>query len=192
MSSHQTRLSLSVKGLQRLEGGHIEKEFAFVIDGNRYCCPCLLAEFLSPRVAALRSQDVTVREFSLETKDPNGYFGTVLSLAYGREVSVNDEEKRFVRSVRAELKASELFEATLDGGEIKGDEMKARVEFLSRTDGDCEFDVSVVASHFYEFSVSDFHSLSVSAAVYNLACPNPARLAMLPGAITRTLLLFRH
>jgi hypothetical protein len=40
--------------------------------------------------------------------------------------------------------------------------MKARLEFMLRIEGDCEFDVSVVASHFYEFSVSDFDSLSVS------------------------------
>jgi hypothetical protein len=165
MSQSETELSLSAKGLQRLEDGHIKKDFAFIVGGERYCCPCLIAEFLSPRVASERSQDITIQEFSLETEDPDHYFPILLSLAYGRKVSVNSEAKTFIRSVSAELLNGELFESTFErAGKIEGAELKARLEFWSRTNGNCncESEVPVVASHFYEFSVSDFDDLSPS------------------------------
>jgi hypothetical protein len=118
-------------------------------------------------VASQRSQDITIQEFSLETEDPNHYFPTLLSLAYGRKVSVSSEGKTFIRSVCAELHNCELFELTFEpsdelGGEIEGAELRARLEFLSRIDGNCQSEVQVVASHFYAFSVSDFDDLSAS------------------------------
>jgi hypothetical protein len=57
---------------------------------------------------------------------------------------------------------SELFEATLKHkeGQISENELRARLDFLSGVDGSCGGDISVVASHFYQFSVSDFDQLN--------------------------------
>jgi hypothetical protein len=48
MSESQMHLSLSVKGLQRLESVSHEKDFAFIVGNERYCRPSFVAEFLSP------------------------------------------------------------------------------------------------------------------------------------------------
>jgi hypothetical protein len=58
----------------------------------------------------------------------------------------------------------ELFEQTLkqNEGNISQDELKARIHFLSLFDGRCDCNVSVVASHFCAFSVSDFDGLNPS------------------------------
>jgi hypothetical protein len=160
MSDSLIRLSLSVKGLQGLEGVHHERDFAFIVGDERYSCPSFVAEFLSPRVNSLRSQDITVDEFSIETSDENHYFGILLSIGFGHDVSLsrNEPELSFVRSVCGELWNAELFEQTLrDGeGEIEKSELKARLEFLSGVDGRYDSDFSILASHFYEFSASDF------------------------------------
>jgi hypothetical protein len=68
----------------------------------------------------------------------------------------------FVRSVCGNLKNSELFEKTLKhhDGQISEDELRARLTFLSGIDGSCDCDISIVASNFYQFSVSDFDQLS--------------------------------
>jgi hypothetical protein len=57
---------------------------------------------------------------------------------------------------------SELFEQTLEhkDGEVSESELKARLAFLSRVDGNCDCDVSIPASHFCDFSVSDCDGLS--------------------------------
>jgi hypothetical protein len=163
MSGSTIRLSLSAKGLQRLEGLNHERDFAFIVGDGRYSCPSFVAEFLSPRITSLRSQDITINEFSIETEDPHHYFGIILSLAFGREVSLSGSEMKFIRSVCEELWNSELFAATLKEGEgeISEDELRARIASLSGADGRCDWNIAVVASHFYRSSVSDFDRVSV-------------------------------
>jgi hypothetical protein len=155
-------LSISAKGLQRFEGVNHEMDFAFIVGDERYSCPSFIAEFLSPRVSWLRSQDITINEFRIETADPSHQFGTFLSIGFGREVSFSESELYFVRSVCSNLGNSELFEATLKHaeGQIPKDELMARLDLISGVNGSCDCDISVVASHFYQFSVSDFDRLS--------------------------------
>jgi hypothetical protein len=169
MSDSPVPLALSVKGLQRLEQLNHHQDFAFVVGAERYLCPSFVAEFLSPRVSSLRSQDITVDEFSIETEDPAHQFGTLLSIGFGREVSLSQRELTFVRSVFGELGNRELFELTLNHQESRiEEELKARLNFLSKFEFaaicDCESqsDVGLVASHFYDLSVSDFDHVSPS------------------------------
>jgi hypothetical protein len=164
MSDSLIRLSLSAKGLQRVETVDHAQDFAFIVGNERYPCPSFLAEFLSPRISSLRSQDITIDEFSIKTEDPGHHFGTFLSIGFGREVLPSRVELSFLRSVCGELGNSELFEKTFTrkDGEITDDELKARIEFLSGVNDRCERDSAVVASHFRRFSVSAFDGLSYS------------------------------
>jgi hypothetical protein len=164
MSHFPTRLSLSAKGLQRLESVNHERDFTFIVGNERYFCPSFVAEFLSPRISSLRSQDITIDEFFIQTEDSNHQFESLLSLGLGCELSHSGKGLAFVRSVCGELWNHELFEQTFthNKGEITEEELKARVEFLSGLDGTCGFDIPAVASHFHRFSVSDFDHLSRS------------------------------
>jgi hypothetical protein len=165
MSDKPRRLSLSVKGLQRLEGGNYPSDFAFIVGDKRYPCPSFVAEFLSPRLTSIRSQDTTIDEFTIETHDPEHRFGLFLSIGFGRGVSLSRNDLSLVRSICGELSNYELFERTFehqDGG-ITEEELKARLELLSGMGENCEREVPVVASHFHVFSVSDFDHLSSSA-----------------------------
>jgi hypothetical protein len=76
------RLSLpvSTKALERVAGVNHEHDFEFIVGDERYGCPSFVAEFLSPRVSLLRSQDITIQEFSVNTEDPNHYFEHLISL----------------------------------------------------------------------------------------------------------------
>jgi hypothetical protein len=157
-------LSLSAKGLERLQNVSDQSDFAFIVGLERYSCPSFVAEFLSPRVSSLRSQDITIDELPIDTADPTHQFGTFLSIGFGHAISFTRADLGFVRSVCDELWNSELFETILTGGEgpIQEDELKARLAFFSGAEGRFDWDVSVLASHFYEFAVSDFDQLSPS------------------------------
>jgi hypothetical protein len=113
-------------------------------------------------------------DFSIATADPGHFFGTLLSIGFGREVSLSQAAVSFVRSVCGELWNMEVFEKTLkhEEGEITGAELRARLEFLSRADGSWDSEIGIIASHFYELSVSDFEK--VSPAVVELILTNPA------------------
>jgi hypothetical protein len=164
MSDSPVHLSLSAKGLQRLERVNHESNFAFVVGDERYSCPSFVAEFLSPRMLSLRSQDITINEFSIETADPQHYFGHLLSIAFGHHLSLNQDKQTFVRSVCGELGNWELFGQTLtqDERKIAESDLKSGWQLLWATPGNCDFDVSVIASNFHAVTVSDFDHCSVS------------------------------
>jgi hypothetical protein len=77
----------------------------------------------------------------------------------------------FVRTVCGELWNCELFEKTLkqEEGAITKEDVKARLDFMSGAGGGCECGIGVIASHFYELSVSDFDQInpSVLEAILN-------------------------
>jgi hypothetical protein len=165
-------LSLSVKGLQRIENLHRERDFAFVIGDERYFCPSLIAEFLSPRVSSLRSQDITIQELYLETDDPNHLFSSLLSIGFGGEFSLKEDDVPFVRSLCRELWNCELFENTFDDREdqIEETELTARLKFISGIENG--LDVGIIASHFHELSVSALDDLTPSTIATILSAPN--------------------
>jgi hypothetical protein len=80
MSNAPIRLSLAVKSLQRLESGNYSKDYAVVVGDERYPCPSFLAEALSPRVASLPSQDITINEISIETDDLGHHIERLVSI----------------------------------------------------------------------------------------------------------------
>jgi hypothetical protein len=169
--------SLSNKGLQRLERVNHANDFTFIVGNEHYPCPSFVAEFLAPRVCSLRSQDTTIDELYLETADPNHYFSTLLKVGFRHDISVDEAELGFVRSVCREMQNCELFEKTLFdrqriGGEGGSDlnELKTRLAFCSGIE--VEPIAMAIASHFHELSFSDFDELSPSALESIVSNPN--------------------
>jgi hypothetical protein len=165
-AARRPRLSLSSKGMERFTGTSLnyDNNFTFILGADRYSCPSFVAEFLSPRVSFLRSEDSTVDEFVVKTLDPDHLFTAVLSLGFGGALDMDRGRVRFLRSIFSELGNSELFELTFDASEepvqIAREDLLSRLFFFSESGGDCERDLHFVASHFYEFSLSDFDNFS--------------------------------
>jgi hypothetical protein len=164
MSDSPIRLSLSLESLGLLHSPTHEKDFTFIVGDECYSCPSVVAEFLSPRVQLLRSQDVTIQELSLETEDPNHSFENLLSIGFGHEPSFPQTEVEFVRAVCVELWNSDLFNRTLKPEEwtMTDDALRARFDVQShkRHDEFCATEFPIIARHFYLLSVSDFDRLS--------------------------------
>jgi hypothetical protein len=76
------KVVLSTKGLKRVNQGLYENDFTFVLGDEKYRCPGLIAEFLSPRISSLRQEDATVAEFHLETPDPDRLFPNILAMGF--------------------------------------------------------------------------------------------------------------
>jgi hypothetical protein len=127
------RLSLSAKGLERIESSDHEKDFTFVVGDDEYGCPSLIAEFLSPRVHFLRSQDITIHELRIETDDPKHLFECFLVAGFGHEIEVKAEDVGFFRSVCRELCNFEFFGNVVEGCEedLGKAELLSRLEFMS-------------------------------------------------------------
>jgi hypothetical protein len=172
-TSTSRKYSLSAIGLQRIEKNNYEKDFVFLVGDKEYRCPTIIADYLSPRVSSLRSQDETLSEFRLQTEDPEGCFERVLSIGYGHEVEFRAEETTFVRAIFQELLNYDLFQLTDERveGEFEKEELVPRLEFLSEVQETSGENIHVLASHFHQFSGTDLEQLSVSVLEAILSDP---------------------
>jgi hypothetical protein len=107
---------------------------------------------------------MTIEEFVIGTADPNHYFGHFLAfgLSFGGDLVLERDEVSFFQSICRELGNYELFALLFDniGANPGGRPWVTSLHFLSGVESIHEFDVSVISSHFYEFSDSSFDNLS--------------------------------
>jgi hypothetical protein len=103
-------LFLSAAGLSRLPRGGYADDFTFDIGSAEYSCPCFIADFLSPRICALRCADPTVQSFWVRAGDPGSHFPAFLALARGSRLPVTPSSREFLSSVCCELRNLELYE----------------------------------------------------------------------------------
>jgi hypothetical protein len=99
----EKEMNISARGLRNISKSRIEKDFTFIVGEHHYNCPWFIAEFLSPRVSDLRSKDVTMNEFIIETKDPERLFEDILSIGFGSRICVSEETFSFFVSIAREL-----------------------------------------------------------------------------------------
>jgi hypothetical protein len=133
-------------------------DFVFIVGEFHYRCNSLLADFLSPRIADLHTLDAAISEFVIETKDPDADFEVFLSLADGKEVTVELSNFSFFVALSEELLNDEL---RLQLFEESAEEGSVRQRFLRLTSIACpspkEFDF--VASRMYKLLWPDVQKL---------------------------------
>jgi hypothetical protein len=156
MSKPNRRLSLSTRGLQQVNMKLHEQDFKFIAGGVSYRCPALIAEFLSPRVSRLRAMDPTILTFDLQTADPNHYFADLLSGAYGGHLDPKSEKAALLRSFCGELWNFEFVDLLTDSKDrMTRESLLPRLQFLSETGPESNYDVGVLAANFHLLQVSD-------------------------------------
>jgi hypothetical protein len=157
-------LSLTAKGLIKVPMNQYEYDFTFFIDGHEHHCPSFVAAFLSPRVCDLQRNDSTIRSLHLETKDPENYFKSFLSLGFGFGFEVPSQTRNFVFDLCRELRNAELYESLFNAAENKITKSNVidRILTLSEMKSSYESEIAFVASHFFEFSRSDFSELNLN------------------------------
>jgi small GTP-binding protein len=154
-----------------------EARFTFCLDGSAYCCPSVIAEFLSPRVSSLRLTDSTISEFFIGTPHAGDHFARVLALGFGgclelsSDLKAKREELLSIRSISKDLANSELlemcdsalFQLAFDARESM-DPLKflSALGFCSEIDAAAESAVRILASGFCELSEAELDSLSLS------------------------------
>jgi hypothetical protein len=146
--------ALSGRGLGNIWMKDSYEEFTFFIDGRRYRCPSLVAEFLSPRVCHLHCSDPTIDEIMLEVEDRGELFGLVLEAARGGGITINSGNRLMCGMICAALWNSELCASVLreNGEAITMVNVLDRLEFLSASRCDISAELEFISSHFSDFS----------------------------------------
>jgi hypothetical protein len=161
MSWTSTSLTLSTNGLSHVPIKESRNDFEFIVGDATYRCPSLIADFISPKIAALHSIDDTIMSFLIETNDSGGYFGSIVELGRGKSIVLTESNWKIVGSISKELGNMEIYEQILRviEGELSIDNVVKRMNSLSDICANYENEVRFVSSHLYEISSSDVDKL---------------------------------
>ncbi|EAX90171.1 hypothetical protein TVAG_375620 [Trichomonas vaginalis G3] len=101
-------ITLSTQGLNVNRSVKPYDKFTFIVDGEYYTCEHALANFISPKVAAMTILDTTVSSLQLNIQDPDKQFMQIMDLMYGQQIQVDDSNYLFLLSAAMELQNKEL------------------------------------------------------------------------------------
>jgi hypothetical protein len=108
-SKARVSVSLSSRGLKNIVVYESDNDFLFVLGDAEYQCPSFVADFLSPRVETLHSDDRTLNCFRVSVSDPDRDFESFVPLGRGEEHQVERSKLNFFRSVYIEMGNHESF-----------------------------------------------------------------------------------
>lgn len=103
------RISLTTNGLKNINFSDYQNQFTFIVNGKSFTCSRIIADFISPRVAAMHFSDVAASEIVINTKSKIGNFDQVLNLAFGGEIQVNEINRDFLEEISTQLENEEIF-----------------------------------------------------------------------------------
>jgi len=178
------KVCLSARGLGRLSNTH-QNDFTFIVDGREFSCPSFIAEFLSPKIAKLRSVDSTFCCYSVNVKDQSSDFGfrRILELCGGSELNVEAQEdqancvREYFLNIACELENDELYDAICDQVELSAENVISRAERRRERADDVDRELGFIFEHFEEmsneiFSRFDFSTLSMILQDERLKIPD--------------------
>jgi hypothetical protein len=145
MTSIAASLTLSTNGLSHVPLKESGNDFKFIAGDATYCCPSLIADFLSPKIAQIHSIDDTIVSFAISAKDVKGDFSSIMGLGRGQPVVLTESNRTLLESVCKDLLSVELYEKILQAteGTISVDNvasrMKSVAEMRDRYEGEAEF-----------------------------------------------------
>jgi hypothetical protein len=157
-------VALSARGLTNLALNNYKNDFTFYAGGSEYACPSFVAEFLSPRICALRRSDSTIDVFHIQTSDTDHYFGIVLPLGFGSSVTFRSEHQTFLKRLCRELENGELYgliSCSADG-DLTETNVVDRLITIESMGFPSDREIAFAASHFYNLDVQSVAGLSVS------------------------------
>jgi hypothetical protein len=153
---------LSINGLSHVPFKESRNDFEFIVGDTTYRCPSLIADFISPKIAALHSIDDTMKSFSIETADKNGYFESIVGLGRGQAVVVTERNCKIIVSISKELGNMEIYKQILKviEGDISIENVVERMNNLSEICCNYASEIEFASSHLYEISSSDIEKLT--------------------------------
>jgi hypothetical protein len=107
-------IRLSSAAIKNIVIHKIQEDFAFVVGGQSYQFPRIVAAFWSPRVCLSHSVDPSIAEYIVQNLDLTDQFYLFMSLGSGSTIPVTEDSLDFFLSLSRELGNSDLYISLLE------------------------------------------------------------------------------
>ncbi|EAX87722.1 hypothetical protein TVAG_436140 [Trichomonas vaginalis G3] len=173
----EEEFSLSVAGLSNPGKNTLPLDFCFIVNGKKYYCYSLYADFLSPKIAKLHEQDPKLDKFEINIEDEFETFDLALQLMYGEEISPNALQSNYLNKLGKILENEEICKATEQWCEQMSPQDAILLLIHNPDQGRYkDIAVEIVAKSMYELNSGDLKDVPVQ--ILNEIFVNP-KLAIL-------------
>jgi hypothetical protein len=146
------KLSLTAQGLKTIFFGSPNAPFDFIVGDETHTIPSFVADFLSPKIAALRKAEPGLDYYELGTSVPEKIFPLFLSLGRGEDIEVTQANLIYIALIAEELQNREIRDILaqrLPQG-AKGEDVYARVQFVEACGEDATTELDYISTHWSE------------------------------------------
>jgi hypothetical protein len=134
-----------------------------MVGKQRYSCPRSIARLLSRTICVQHSIDASIKEYVVETKDPEDQFPLFHLFGLGGTIQISKETRPFLFSLSRELNNSDIFCSFL-GNRLTSGEL-----IYSLSDDDA---IPFIASEFYRLDDSQLDQIPLSVLYHILSRPS--------------------
>lgn len=173
------KVLLSSAGFQNAAKGVKEKNFTFIVGGNKYQCNSFFADFISPKVAQLHLSDPLADTFVIKCKDKNKEFELVMDIMHGKKVFLQPEDQKYLAKIGRKLGNTELYNQYMP--KIDPDAKPENIDFDEIFDSirtKCEYgldfqdEADIIAKYTYFIDKKDFVGVPLAAMERIINSPN--------------------
>jgi hypothetical protein len=151
---------LSFATIKNIILGRIQEDFEFVVAGQRYKCPRIVAELLSPRVCLSHAVDQSIAEYFVEASDSSDQFDLFMSLGSGSTISVTKANVDFFLCLSREFGNSNVHISLLE--HFASDVLGSQIPDWSTLDLFSEALIGRISSKFSGLTRSELDAIPVS------------------------------
>jgi hypothetical protein len=158
---------LSSTAMKNIVIGKIQEGFEFFVGGRKHGCPCLLSEFLSPRICLSHSVDPSISEYVVQNRYSNDEFQLFMSLGSGSTIRVTKANLELFLCLSREFGNSDLYISLLE--HFDNDFLCSQIHDLTTLDLLSDDLIGRISSNFYVLAWSQLDEIPVSVHLYFLS-----------------------
>ena len=137
------------------------KNFTFIVGSAEYKCCRFQACMISERIYRMVTSDQSVDSFEIEASDSQNTFNEIMKLMNGEEIEVNSTNAPILAAWARELENNELLQVAGSFNVFSSSNMGEIIQLKKQLKQDISGEIAHIASHFDDFDVGFFASLSV-------------------------------
>ena len=165
---------ISSEGLKNPSAQVCECDFEFIVDGKKYPCNSYFAEFLSPKIAKIRTQDPSVKSFVVDIKDPNENFKLVIKLMKGYEIEADVPQSVFLSKVGKILENDEIYQgfSFLENTKLTIKNVVPTLLEKQESHKDVSAELKFITQHFFEIDQEEIIKFDIDTLRQIITDPN--------------------
>ena len=151
---------IGIENIQRIPFDKLEKDFAFIVNGQIYKTNSFVANILSPDISKKFEKNLIISHYEINTKY-EGDFDKILQYGEMKAVDIKQEERQYFENIMKQLgnNAEYIRFSTEFQGCISLENVIQRLQIKKELDINLDEEIAFISSNFHDFYTKSQESI---------------------------------